>query len=79
MTTAGIKSQTTEAGTLPNFSHPGNRHLKVGGIYAELVGVQRLQRSQGDGQLADVLGPLSDGQDDLLPMRVQVGGARADV
>lgn len=41
--------------------------------------MQRLQRSQGDGQLADVFGSLGDGQDDLLPVGGQVGGATTDV
>jgi len=55
------------------------RHLEVGGVNPELVGVQHLQRSQSHGQLADVPGALCDGQDDLPPVREQVSGARADV
>ncbi len=38
-----------------------------------------LQGSQADGQLADVLRSLRDGQNNLLPVREQVSGARADV
>lgn len=48
-------------------------HLEVAGVDAQLVGVQRLQGLQAYGQLADVLGCLCDGQDDLPPMREQVG------
>lgn len=48
------------------------RHLEVAGVDPQLVGVQCLQGLQADSQLADVLGCLRDGQDDLLPMREQV-------
>lgn len=41
--------------------------------------MQGLQGSQADGQLVDVLGSLRYGQNDLLPVREQVSGARADV
>lgn len=41
--------------------------------------MQSLQWSQGDGQLADVFGSLCDRQDNLLPMRFEVGGTWTDV
>lgn len=54
-------------------------HLEVGWVYAELVGVQRLQSREADGELADVLGSIYYRHNDLLPMSAQVGGAGTDV
>lgn len=55
------------------------RHLEVGWVYPQLVGVQSLQRTQGDSQMADISGSLCYGQDDLLPVGEQVRGAFTDV
>lgn len=55
------------------------RHLEVGGVDPELVGVQGLQGAQADSQLADVLGSFRDRQDNLPAMGEHVGGARTDV
>lgn len=41
--------------------------------------MQGLQRSQADGQLADVLGSFCDCQNNLPAMGEHVGGARTDV
>lgn len=74
------RASSGEGGSVLSTSvHQWGGHLEVGRVYPQLVGVQRLQRSQRDGQLADVFGPLRDRQHDLLPVREQVSGAVADV
>lgn len=55
------------------------RHLEVGGVDPELVGMQSLQGSQADSQLADVLGSFCDCQNNLPAMGEHVFGARTDV
>lgn len=54
-------------------------HLEFAGVNPELVGVKGLQWGQCDSQIADVVGRLSNGQNNLFTMGPEVGGAWADV
>lgn len=87
-----VKTQDTESISISNnliqFSLVGfsritalfkDMHLEVGWVYAELVGVQGLQRGQVDSQLTDVFSSICNGQNNLLPMSAQMRGAGTDV
>lgn len=60
--------------------HTVREELEFARVDPELEGVEGLQGAECFGQLCDVLlGPLSNGQDDLPTVGAQVFGARGDI